>query len=185
MNAMRQGIGGDTRLRQMIIRGAVPADIGQIGVVGYASWRHGIGVFLPPEVCQRIGECTFELFAERALPEILIGEVAGRVAGLAATEGGDNTVSDLWVSPGVEGCGIGSALLAAVELRIGQRGYATAELEVLTMNRRALNLYGRRGYRPLWRRMRHDPYLQIDMHKTRLRKTLETLPSSEGVGPVT
>lgn len=169
---MPQASGGSTDRLQATVRQAVANDAVDIGIVGYASWSQGIGALLSPEPRQRVHEHTFRSFAATSFPEILVADVTGRIVGLTATEDGNNTISDLWVAPDHEGCGVGSALLAAVERRIAQRGFAVAEIEVLTMNRRALGLYLYRGYRALWRGLCRDRHLCIDIHRTRLRKTL-------------
>ena len=57
-------------------------------------------------------------------------------------------VSDLVVASGVEGRGVGRALMAAAEGWARERGYRLLTLNVFGDNRRALELYTRLGYQP-------------------------------------
>ena len=63
-------------------------------------------------------------------------------------------------------------LVHALETRISARGFATAEIEVMTANERALQLYERLGYTAVWQGTRYDEVLRIDLHKTHLQKNL-------------
>jgi len=75
-------------------------------------------------------------------------------AGIPVAKGGvDYQVKDgagtLWqlaVHPALQSCGIGTFLIAAAELRIGNRGLRQAELAVEEDNHRARALYERLGY---------------------------------------
>lgn len=154
------------------IRPARADDVRRIAGIGYAAWRRGIGDLVPPEAGRRIGPETFADFARHACNEILVADVNGDVVGFVATEHGDNQITDLWVSPDAEGQGVGTALMAATEARIGLRGYDTVEIEVMTANRRALGLYEYLGYRTIREAHAYDPYLKIALHKTRLSKRL-------------
>ena len=98
--------------------------------------------------------------------------MAGEPAGLAARDDGSDYISDLWVSPLHEGRGVGSALLLSLEQAIAKSGHGRARLEVLTSNVRALALYRRRGYRPVWESFKRDVTLGIELHKTGMAKSL-------------
>lgn len=154
------------------IRPARADDVRQIAGIGYDAWCKGIGDLVPPQARHRISPETFAALARDARAEILVAEVDGSVVGFSATEHGDNHITDLWVSPDVEGQGIGTALIVATEERIGLRGYDTVEIDVMTENRRALGLYEYLGYRPIRESLDVDAYLLVELHKTRLRKRL-------------
>ena len=152
------------------LRPARLSDAAQIGAVGYAAWLKGIGGHVGPEAHCRIDAETFEAFARTSWAQILVAECDGAVVGFAGTEAGDNYISDLWVSPDFEGRGIGARLVAALERVIAERGYDSAEIEVLTANGRALQLYQRLGYRIVWQGRREDAVLCVELHKTLLSK---------------
>ncbi|TDR31097.1 hypothetical protein DES43_1361 [Aquamicrobium defluvii] len=77
---------------------------------------------------------------------------------MGAREHSDDTISDIWVAPELEGRGAGSALLA--------------EMEVAADNGRALRLYLAKGYDPVWRKVRTDPILQVPLEKIGMQKPL-------------
>lgn len=61
-------------------------------------------------------------------------------------------LQDLWVLPERRGCGIGTALVGAVEERASGRGASAVRLTVGVENRGAARLYRRLGYRRTRRR---------------------------------
>jgi ribosomal-protein-alanine N-acetyltransferase len=159
-------------MSEVRIRPARIADASQLGAVGYAAWLKGLGGQVGPEVRRRIGSETFLSFARTHCAQILVAEQNGTIVGFVGTEKADNYITDLWISPGFEGRGLGSALVAAVERLVADRGYGTVEIEVLTANRRALRLYHYLGYETVWQGNREDPTLCVELHKTRLRKEI-------------
>lgn len=151
-------------------RPAQVSDAPQIGLVGYAAWARGIGVHVGPEAHERIDPETFESFARANAGQIVVAAKNDTILGFAATEHGDNYISDLWVSPDFEGRGVGTKLMSVLEATIAARGYDTVEVEVLTKNRRALSLYRHLGYQIVWQETREDALLLVPLHKTLLRK---------------
>lgn len=156
----------------ILIRPARISDAGKIGDVGHAAWLKGIGVHVGPDAHERITPSTYAMFVTTRFGEIVVAEVGGEIAGFAGTELGDNYISDVWVSPDHEGRGVATALIAAMEAVIAGRGYDCAEIEVLSANVRALRLYRHVGYEVVWEGSRDDEVLALELHKTRLRKSL-------------
>jgi GNAT superfamily N-acetyltransferase len=56
---------------------------------------------------------------------------------------------DLWIASRFRGRGVGSALLQHGEKEIAARGIATAKLQVIASNHRAIAFYEKRGWRPV------------------------------------
>lgn len=156
----------------LVIRPARPGDAERIGAVGHAAWLKGIGVHVEPPAHERVTPATFALFAATRCGEIVVAEIDGTMAGFAGTELGDNYISDVWVAPDFESRGVATALLAAIEGVIAERGHRDAEIEVLSANGRALSLYRHLGYEVTWEGARADPVLSLELPKTRLRKPL-------------
>ena len=159
-------------MSEVKIRPAQISDAPHLGAVGYSAWLKGIGDHVDPEVHQRISSETFSSFVRACCAQILVVERNGIVAGFVGTENGENSISDLWISPDFEGLGLGSALVAAVELVVANRGYNTVEIEVLSANCRALRLYHHLGYETVWQGNREDSVLSVELHKTRLKKKI-------------
>jgi ribosomal-protein-alanine N-acetyltransferase len=128
---------------------------------------------VPPEVALRLGaDNPFLPFLQAQGPRVLVAELDGEAAGLGACEGGDDTISDVWVAPAFEGRGAGTALIRALEGEIALRGFAVAKIEAAAANTRALGLYRHLGYRDAWRDSYLDPILQVELEKIGLTKPL-------------
>jgi ribosomal-protein-alanine N-acetyltransferase len=155
------------------IRPARMIELDRLAAIGLAAWERGIAPLVPAHVWDRARQINpFRAFLRERGPSIVVADLDGEPAGIAARDGAGDYISDLWVAPGREGRGVGSALLAALEAKIAQAGYPKARLEVLTANARALALYRRRGYRPVWEAFKRDLTLGIELHKTGLAKVL-------------
>ena len=156
----------------LTIRRAKRSDATSLAKIGHQAWQRGIAAYLPENARDKIGPKIFEDFANSFPDQILIAEDEDGILGFAATENGDNHVTDLWVAPANQGKGIGSKLMERMEARARNRGYDSVELEVLTSNTRALSLYKYLGYRVTKRGMRMDRVLELPLHKTKLKKSL-------------
>ncbi len=154
------------------IRSARSKDIPQIGTVGLASWKRGIGPFVPQISHDSIDEATFSDFASACLDQIVVAVKEERILGFTATEHGDNYITDLWIDPDYESSGLGTALVTEAERRIAARGYHTAEIAVLAQNERALSLYRHLNYEELGQITKFDDNLKCEVTSIRLRKHL-------------
>ncbi|PDT45665.1 GNAT family N-acetyltransferase [Sinorhizobium fredii] len=157
----------------IVIRPALPDEVGTLAHIGLTAWRKGIRPLVPAEVALAIEEDNpFVPFLRQMGSSILVAEIEGQAAGIGACENADDTISDIWVAPEFEGRGGGSALIKALETQIFDRGYSEARIEVAAANERALGLYQRLGYRPLWRKVVLDPVLRTDLEKIGLARRL-------------
>lgn len=130
---------------------------------------------MPAAARKRISEQSFASFVREMPEQILIAEKDGAVAGLGATERGDNHISDIWVAPAYEGGGLGRALVSALETRIAARGFDRATISVLSENERAVSLYRHLGYAPVSRAVTFDVHLDCALMTSVLAKVL-TVP---------
>ena len=118
---------------------ARPAGAQHVAMTVYESSPHGArGRYSPGHWEGTRGEVNDELD----------GFVHVHTAGDFFTGGTHGHVSDLVVASGVEGRGVGRALMAAAEGWARERGYRLLTLNVFGDNRRALELYTRLGYQP-------------------------------------
>ena len=155
------------------IRPARMAELDRLAAIGLAAWQRGIAPLVPGLVWDRVRAANpFRAFLRHRREAVVVAEMAGEPAGIAARDDGSDYISDLWVSPLHEGRGVGSALLQSLEEAIAELGHGRARLEVLTSNVRALALYRRRGYRPVWESFKRDVTLGIELHKTGMAKSL-------------
>lgn len=155
------------------IRPARMAELDRLAAIGLAAWQRGIAPLVPGLVWDRVRAANpFRPFLRHRRDAVVVAEMAGEPAGIAARDDGSDYISDLWVSPLHEGQGVGSALLQSLEQAIAESGHGRARLEVLTSNARAMALYRRRGYRPVWEAFKRDVTLGIQLHKTGMAKSL-------------
>ena len=155
----------------ILIRPARLVELDRLAAIRLAAWERGIRPLVPSRAWQRMRTVNpFRAFLRRRGDSVMVADLGGEAAGIAARDG--DCISDLWVAPLHEGRGVGSALLASLEEAIARAGYPQARLEVLSANLRALALYRRRGYRPVWDGFRRDPALGIELHRTGLLKAL-------------
>ena len=154
------------------IRSARSKDIPQIGEVGLASWKRGIGPYVPQVAHDTMSKASFTDFASAFLDQIVVAVKEDQVLGFAATEHADNHITDLWIDPDYESSGLGTALVAEAERRIAARGYHTAEISVLLQNERALSLYHHMKYQNVREVTKFDKDLKCEITSIRLRKHL-------------
>ncbi|MBB4189821.1 GNAT family N-acetyltransferase [Sinorhizobium terangae] len=156
-----------------VIRSAMPHEMEALAQIGLSAWCKGIKPLVPAPVAVKIERSNpFLSFLRELGSRVLIAEIDGELAGLGACEHEDDTISDIWVSPAFEGRGAGSALIAALEAQIAERGHTEARIHVAAANERALRLYQNLGYRQLWRKLDFDPILETDLEKIGLSKSL-------------
>ena len=155
----------------ILVRPARLVEFDRLAAIGLAAWERGISPLVPSQAWQRMRTAgPFRSFLRQRGDSLMVADLGGEAAGIAARDG--DCISDLWVAPLHEGRGVGSALLASLEEAIARAGYAQARLEVLSANLRALALYRRRGYRPVWEGFRRDLTIGVDLHRTGLLKAL-------------
>jgi ribosomal-protein-alanine N-acetyltransferase len=80
----------------------------------------------------------------------------------------------LWVAPAAAGRGVGSALLAAMEVELLAAGVSRLRVRVPSGQLRALGLFRRRGYALLDAGLRPEPVLDAMLRHSILAKTLAT-----------
>ncbi|MCA1404792.1 GNAT family N-acetyltransferase [Ensifer sp. IC3342] len=157
----------------LVIRAAMPHELEALAQIGLSAWRKGIKPLVPVHVAVKIELSNpFLPFLQELGSRVMVAEIDGELAGLGACEHADDTISDIWVAPALEGRGAGSALIGALETQIADRGYTDARIHVAAANERALQLYQHLGYRVLWRKVAFDPILETDLEKIHLSKTL-------------
>ena len=132
----------------------------------------GIAPLVPGPVWNRVRAANpFRPFLRHRRSPFIVADLDGEPAGIAARDDDGDYISDLWVAPH-RGPRRRLGAAPALEAAIAQSGHGAARLEVLTSNVRALALYRRRGYRPVWEGFKRDLTLGIELHKTGMAKAL-------------
>ena len=141
----------------MIVRRAAPADLSAIQACVQASLDATYG-----------GLWTSEPLVpgDRGWDRAWVACTSDAVVGVGLSH--DDVVSDLWVHPAAQGRGAGTALLAALENEIAERGFATARLRCLEANLRSRAFYVSRG----WTEIRVYPHEAIPLNTVDMTKAL-------------
>ena len=143
------------RLRPAAAQDALPLSVLATGVFLATYAPQGVNPALAAEVQQTLSEAAFAerlmdanvrlVLAEREGWLLGFADLAldgrGRVNGLAGSE-----LRKLYVHPGVQGQGIGAALLGAGEALVREAGSAQCWLTAWEGNARALRYYPRQGF---------------------------------------
>ncbi|MGE5361621.1 MAG: GNAT family N-acetyltransferase [Bacteroidales bacterium] len=135
------------------------------------------------ETCrQRYDGAVIDAWVERLKPEsygavlrratVLVAEAGGQVVAFAQVDFGEAEVQAVYVLPEMEGRGLGSLLLSAVERAAADRGLTHLTLKA-TLNAEAF--YVRHGWHPV----RHDIHKiteQISLMAVAMEKTIAPRP---------
>ena len=145
------------------IRPARMAELDRLAAIGLAAWQRGIAPLVPGLVWDRVRAANpFRPFLRHRRDAVVVAEMAGEPAGIAARDDGSDYISDLWVSPLHEGQGVGSALLQSLEEAIAairanpyfpqpERTIAGLQAKIALRDARAMrSLCGDDWYRARW-----------------------------------
>ena len=157
----------------IVVRRARPGEGKALGAIGFAAWAaSAFAVNDRGRVDRRALLADFETLGMERPETILVAEADGRPAGWGAREDRNHCISDLWVSPGWQGRGIGAALLHALEAEVAALGLATVALETLATNAGAIRFYERHGYVVAWRSEKFSRSLGYAIDKVGMNKSL-------------
>ncbi len=140
------------------IRRATLEDAGAIGALQVRTWRRNYADIVDAQILEaiepesRAARWATTLSAQDSTT--LVAEVAGAVCGFASVgtsreeqaPADEGEILALYVDPPAQGAGVGTALLAAAEQALRERGHTSAVLRVMTENGLAQRFYARRGW---------------------------------------
>ena len=166
-----------------MVRDARPEDAVAIARVHTRSWQVGYAHAFPAEalacisVDRRAENMARQLVSMPPRAVVLVAEIEDEVLGFAfvgAARGEDETVGEvysIYVDPDHWGSGLGRALIAEAEERLGAAGFIEAILWVLDDNPRARRFYEAAG----WTHdgvTKQDSHLDTEVTEVRYRKRL-------------
>ena len=145
------------RQQALEIRPARPGDSSAIAAVVKESWLAANRDILPEDSFSRLTHSVHMCaLVTREWPNIQVAITGGAIVGAV----GVNPAGVIWmlyVLPGYQGCGVGSALYDAAIGTLKRSGRRKALLEVLAANENAVAFYRARGWVPEGRRTEHIP----------------------------
>ncbi len=140
--------------------------------IGLRSWRKAMGSVGGSEAMMESANDAFSNFTRDVWLTITVVELNGEVAGWAAREALDETISDFWIDPDYLRQGLGSALLARIEQDILVQGLEKVALQTHADNSEAIGFFKAHGYAIHWLSVVYSPKLDCDVPTVGLAKTL-------------
>ncbi|TAK98107.1 MAG: GNAT family N-acetyltransferase [Rhodospirillaceae bacterium] len=143
------------------IRPASAEDSDSVAHVVRESWLASNRDLLPADTVRRLEHSdTMSRFAADQWRNIWVAEVTAshvtEIVGVVGL-GANGVIWMLYVLPGYQGCGVGSALYDYAIGTLKSAGQRKAVLEVLAANENAVAFYRSRGWVPEGRRTEHIP----------------------------
>ncbi len=155
------------------IRKAETADAAQLADIAFRAWQSGILPLLRDQPGLREAERRrLNHAVTEQLRRIIVAVVDGVPVGWCSRSSHRAYIPYLFVTPDLQGHGLGSLLLTRMESLLELAGAERVHLETPADNVRAVRFYERQGYRILAlrpdSRSTHDPFLSVHLEK-RLR----------------
>lgn len=146
--------------------------------IGLRSWSKAMGSVGGSEAMLESASDAFSNFTRDVWLTITVVELNGEIAGWAAREALDETISDFWIDPDYLRQGLGSALLARIEQDVLGQGLEKVSLQTHADNGEAIGFFKAHGYAIHWLSVVYSPKLDHDVPTVGLVKTL--VDSSDG-----
>jgi ribosomal protein S18 acetylase RimI-like enzyme len=140
------------------IRPATADDSDAIVALVREAWLAANQNILPGDTVARLERSSAHLagFVAGEWQSIRVAEIDNVIVGAVGVNP-SGVIWMLYVLPGYQGCGVGSALYDAAIGTLRQAGSRKAMLEVLAANENAVAFYRSRGWVPEGRRTEHIP----------------------------
>lgn len=164
------------------IRSARQDEASALAEIGLRAWEWAMSSIDDSAALRHAAEAAFAAFTLNHWLTISVVEEDGVVAGWAARERLDETITDFWIDPVWQNRGLGKALLAALEADVRHQGFDTARLETHARNT-AVAFFERHGYAVHWLSVAYSPKLDRDIETVGLSKPLDEGEGADPYGP--
>ncbi|WP_438749018.1 GNAT family N-acetyltransferase [Pararhizobium sp. O133] len=155
------------------VRVARENEILALTAVGLDAWERAVSGLADAGAMRRIAELSFLSFLRSQWFAVSLIETGGVVAGWAAREDNDGSISDLWIAPALQRSGLGSLLLADLERAIKEEGFEAAMVKTHAQNSQAIGFFRKHGYSVSSLSTAYAPKLDRDVESIGMTKILE------------
>ncbi|HTO33524.1 MAG TPA: GNAT family N-acetyltransferase [Pararhizobium sp.] len=155
------------------VRVARENEIAALSAVGLDAWERAVSGLADAKAMRRIAELSFLSFLRSQWFAVSVIETGGAIAGWAAREDNDGSISDLWIVPALQRSGLGSLLLADLERLIKAEGFEAAMVKTHARNRQAIGFFRKHGYSVSSLSTAYAPKLDRDVESIGMTKMLE------------
>jgi ribosomal-protein-alanine N-acetyltransferase len=156
------------------IRNAREGEAELLSEVGLRAWQRAMASIGESDAMVDAARSAFFNFVASRWLTITVAEWNGHVAGWAAREALDETISDFWIDPVFTGHGLGSALLREIERDIAGHGFDKSMIRTHSGNTEAIGFFRKHGYVIHWLSIAYNPKLDRDVPSVGLSKPMET-----------
>ncbi|WP_426123073.1 GNAT family N-acetyltransferase [Pararhizobium sp. PWRC1-1] len=156
----------------IIVRLARENEVPALAAIGLDAWEKAVSSVADAQAMRRIAELSFLSFLRSNWFSVSVVETGGSVAGWAAREDKDGTISDLWIEPSMQRNGLGSSLLADLEDRILVGGFEAAVIRTHAQNDKAIGFFRKHGYAISSLSTAYAPKLDRDVESVGMTKML-------------
>lgn len=163
------------------IRHADPSEAMDLAALGFVAWEQGIlPLYEQRDTSKDALMNQLADYCQERIGDIIVVEIRGEIMGWCSRIRGKAYVPYLFVTPHLQGQGLGTLLLQRMESIFELEGYEIAQLETPADHVKAVKFYENHGYSILAMksdgRGAHKPYMSV-----RLEKALNPLraPASE------
>lgn len=156
-----------------IIRHADPCEAMDLAALGFVAWEQGIlPLYRERNDSQDALMNQLAGYCQDRIADIIVAEVRGEILGWCSRARGKAYVPYLFVTPHLQGQGIGRLLLKRMESIFELEGHDVVQLETPADHVSAVKFYENQGYSILAMKMdgrgAHKPYMSVRLEK-RLR----------------
>lgn len=155
------------------VRVARENEIPDLTAVGLDAWERAVFGLADVKSMRRIAELSFLSFLRSQWFAVSVIETGGVVAGWAAREDNDGSISDLWIAPALQRSGFGSLLLTDLERAIKADGFEASTVKTHAQNRQAIGFFHKHGYSVSSLSTAYAPKLDRDVESIGMTKMLE------------
>ncbi|WP_426239863.1 GNAT family N-acetyltransferase [Pararhizobium sp. DWP1-1-3] len=156
----------------IIVRLAREHEVPELAMIGLDAWEKAVSGVADAQAMRRVAELSFLSFLRSNWFSVSVVEISGVVAGWAAREDEDGTISDLWIEPSLQRNGLGSSLLADLEHRILADGFEAAIIRTHAQNDKAIGFFRKHGYAISSLSTAYAPKLDRDVESVGMTKIL-------------
>ncbi|MBO9654160.1 N-acetyltransferase [Agrobacterium sp. SOY23] len=156
----------------IVIRNAHEQEAEVLAAIGLRAWRQATAALGITPTLYDNAASAFSNFTRSSWLAIRVAEFGGAVAGWAAREHFNETISDFWIDPDFQRRRIGTLLLADMERLIRERGFDAILLETHAQNEPAVAFFRHHDYSIRWLSVSYAPKLDRDVQSVGLQKQL-------------
>jgi len=156
----------------IIVRLARENEVPALATIGLDAWEKAVSGVADAQDMRHVAELSFLSFLRSNWFSVSVAETNGILAGWAAREDKDGTISDLWIEPSMQRCGLGSALLADLEDRILADGFQAVAIHTHALNAKAIGFFRKHGYAISSLSTAYAPKLDRDVESVGMTKML-------------